>query len=107
MRLYCDHSFVPSFPCTLPIINSIDRQTNYQVIVGHPHESFPVCANSLHVANLLLEIVQLLLRIGVLLCHLLEFLLPLITVLLESLDFAFEVTSLDISLTKPRTIRKE
>lgn len=57
--------------------------------------------SALHVANLLLEVLQLLLSSGVLLGHLLELGLPLIAVCLESLDFALKVTSLDISLAEP------
>ena len=58
----------------------------------------------LNVADLLLEVLELLLDRGVLLGHLLELGLPLIAVLLECLDFAFEVAGLDISLTEPVTV---
>jgi hypothetical protein len=53
---------------------------------------------ALDVANLLLEVIQFLLDGSVFLGHLLEFLLPLITVLLEGLDFTLEVAGLDIGL---------
>ncbi len=59
----------------------------------------PEC--KLNVANLCLEVLQLLLHSGVLLGHLLVLGLPLVTVLLESLDFTFEVAGLDIGLTEP------
>ena len=51
------------------------------------------------VPDLNLEIVQFLLDCSILLGHILIFLLPLITTCLESLDFAFIVTGLDVSLT--------
>ena len=54
------------------------------------------------VANLCLEVLQFLLYSSVLLGHLLELGLPLIAVLLESLDFTFEVTGLDIGLAEPK-----
>jgi hypothetical protein len=55
---------------------------------------------SLDVANLGLEVIQFLLDVGVFLGHLLELLLPLVTVLLKSLDFALEVAGLDIGLAE-------
>jgi hypothetical protein len=55
----------------------------------------------LDVANFGLEVVQFLLNVGVFLGHLLELLLPLVTVLLESLDFALEVAGLDVGLAEP------
>lgn len=54
----------------------------------------------LDVANLSLEIIQFLLYLGVLLGHLLVLLLPLIAILLEGLDFALKVASLNIGLTE-------
>ena len=57
--------------------------------------------NALDGTNLLLQVLQLLLQGGVLLGHLLVLLLPLVALLLEGLDFAFEVTGLDIGLTEP------
>ena len=53
------------------------------------------------VANLGLEVFQFLLDVGKLLGHFLELLLPLITILLKSLNFAFEVAGLDVGLTQP------
>lgn len=55
----------------------------------------------LDVADLGLEILQLLLDGCVLLSHLLVLGLPLIAVCFEGLDFTFEVAGLDISLTQP------
>ena len=57
-----------------------------------------------NVANLCLEVFQLLLHSGVLLGHLLVLRLPLVTVLLESLDFAFEMAGLDIGLTESMVV---
>ena len=57
-----------------------------------------------NVANLCLEVFQLLLHSGVLLGHLLVLCLPLVTVLLESLDFAFEMAGLDIGLTESMVV---
>ena len=51
--------------------------------------------------DLALEILQLLLHGGVLLGHLLVLGLPLVALLLESLDFPLEVSSLDVGLAKP------
>lgn len=53
-----------------------------------------------NIANFLLEVLQLLLHSSILLGHLLEFRFPLITVLLESLNFAFEVAGLYIRLAE-------
>lgn len=55
----------------------------------------------LDVANLSLEVLQLLLRSSVLLSHLLVLSLPLVTFGFEGLDFAFEVAGLDIGLAEP------
>lgn len=56
---------------------------------------------NLNVSNLVLELLQLLLQIGVLLCHLLILLLPLVAFILKGLDLALEVAGLDISLSEP------
>jgi hypothetical protein len=48
----------------------------------------------------LLEVFQFLLDGGVFLGHLLELLLPLVTILLKSLNFAFEVAGFDIRLAE-------
>lgn len=67
-------------------------------------QTFTMCRHLISrksdVTNLCLEVVQLLLHCGVFLGHLLVLRLPLITVLLKGLDFAFEVASLDIGLTE-------
>lgn len=55
----------------------------------------------LDVANLRLELLQLLLDVGVLLGHLLVLGLPLVPLGLESLDFPLEVSCLDVGLSKP------
>jgi hypothetical protein len=55
--------------------------------------------SSLDVANLSNKVGQLLLDLEVLLLHLLELLLPLVTLRLESLDFALVVTRLYVSLS--------
>lgn len=55
----------------------------------------------LDVAYLVLEVFQLLLYSSILLCHLLVFSLPLVSVVLKCLHFAFEMTSLDICLSEP------
>jgi hypothetical protein len=60
-----------------------------------------MCKRKSNVANLCLEVIQLLLHGSVFLRHLLIFLLPLITILLEGLDFAFEVAGLDVGLAEP------
>lgn len=54
----------------------------------------------LDVANLGNKVVELLLRLGILLGHLLILGLPLITSLFERVDFALKVASLDICLTQ-------
>lgn len=56
----------------------------------------------LDVANLGLEVLQLLLDRLVLLGHLLVFALPLVPLGLESLDFSLEVAGLDVGLSEPR-----
>lgn len=53
---------------------------------------------SLEGADLVLELLQLLLNGGVLLGHLLVFGLPLVALLFESLNFPLEVASLDVGL---------
>jgi hypothetical protein len=60
-----------------------------------------MCKRKSNVADLCLEVIQLLLHSSVFLGHLLVLLLPLITVLLKSLDFAFEVAGLDVGLAEP------
>lgn len=55
----------------------------------------------LDVSDLILELLQLLLQVRMLLCHFFVFLLPLIALILEGLDLAFEMSGLDISLPKP------
>lgn len=62
--------------------------------------NLPFVERCLHVANLGLEILQLLLDCSVFLGHLLVLGLPLVAVLLECLDFAFEVAGLDIGLAE-------
>lgn len=61
----------------------------------------PSSIDCLDVANLVLEILQLLLNLGVLLGHLLVLGLPRIALLLESLDLALEVAGLDVGLAEP------
>lgn len=56
---------------------------------------------SLDVANLCLELLQLLLDVGVFLGHLLVLALPGIALGLEGLDFSLEVASLDVGLSEP------
>ncbi len=56
---------------------------------------------ALNGANLGLEVVELLLQSRVFLCHLLVLLLPLVTLLLESLDLALKVSGLDVGLSEP------
>jgi hypothetical protein len=63
------------------------------------HESKPG-DDSLDVANLCGEVVQLLLDLGVLLGHLLVLRLPLVAILLKGLDFALKVASFNICLTE-------
>jgi len=106
MRLYYDHSFVPSSHARSSIIIPPKQANNQTGMSTSPHDRYPVCAKSLHVANLLLEIFEFLLCGSVLLGHLLKLSLPLITVLLESLDFALEVTSFNIGLTEPINVSK-
>jgi hypothetical protein len=48
----------------------------------------------------LLEVLQFFLDGGIFLGHLLELLLPLVTVLLKGLDFALEVAGLNIGLAE-------
>jgi hypothetical protein len=55
----------------------------------------------LDVANLLLEVLQLLLDEGVLLGHLLVLGLPLIAIGLEGLNLALEMACLDVGLAEP------
>lgn len=57
--------------------------------------------DNLDVANLVLEVLQLLLGFSVLLSHLLVLGLPLVAFGLKSLYFAFEVAGLDIGLAEP------
>lgn len=57
----------------------------------------------LNVSNLVLELLQFFLKIGVLLCHLFILLLPLVALILKGLDLAFEMSGLDISLSEPVT----
>lgn len=59
----------------------------------------------LDVANLGLEVLQLLLDLRVLLGHLLVLGLPLVSLGLEGLDFSLEVAGLDICLSEP--VKKE
>lgn len=54
-----------------------------------------------NVANLVLEVLQLLLQGGVLLGHLLVLGLPLVAVGLEGLDLSLEVAGLDIGRSEP------
>ena len=61
----------------------------------------------LNVADRDLEIVQVLLQLGVLLCHLLVLALPLVPGGFERLHLAFVVTSLDIGLAEPATRKRE
>lgn len=55
----------------------------------------------LDISDLILELLQLLLQSCMFLCHFFIFLLPLIALILEGLDLAFEMSGLDISLSKP------
>lgn len=55
----------------------------------------------LDVSDLILELLQLLLQSCMFLCHLFIFLLPLIALILEGLDLAFEMSGFDISLSEP------
>ena len=57
--------------------------------------------HSLDVANLVLELLELLLHSGVLLGHLLVLGFPGIALLLEGLDLALEVSCLDVGLAEP------
>lgn len=56
---------------------------------------------NLDVSDLVLELLQLLLQSCMFLCHFFIFLLPLIALILEGLNLAFEMSGLDISLSKP------
>lgn len=58
----------------------------------------------LDVANLVLELLQLLLKGSVLLGHLLVLLLPLVTLVLEGLHLSLEVSGLDVGLSEPRKL---
>lgn len=58
--------------------------------------------DKLDVANLGLELLQLLLESVVLLRHLLVLGLPLITLVLKGLHLSLEVSGLDIGLSEPR-----
>lgn len=58
----------------------------------------------LDVANLVLELLQLLLKGGVLLGHLLVLLLPLVTLVLEGLHLSLEVSGLDVGLSEPKKL---
>jgi hypothetical protein len=82
----------------LTAINPSHAPKSSRTITFHPDPN-----STLNVANLCLEIIQLLLHSSVLLGHLLELGLPLIAVLLECLYFTFEVTSLDIGLAESET----
>jgi hypothetical protein len=53
------------------------------------------------VTNLLDKVIELLLGVGVFLSHLFVLGLPLVSGLLESLDFAFVVAGLDVGLAEP------
>ena len=64
----------------------------------------PAGPASSDVANLCLELLELLLDIGVLLGHLFVFGLPCVALGLESLDFPLEVSGLDVRLAKPVVI---
>lgn len=61
---------------------------------------------SLDVANLCLELLQLLLDVGVFLGHLLVLALPGIPLGLEGLDFSLEVAGLDVGLSEPDKRRR-
>ena len=71
----------------------------------------PTCSNTaantrcfssnLDVAHALLQFLQFLLEVGVLLGHFLVLVLPFIAGLLQGLDFALEVTGLDVGLSEP------
>ena len=61
----------------------------------------------LNVADGDLEVVQVLLQFGVLLCHLLVLALPLVPRRLERLHLAFVVTSLDVGLAEPVMEKRE
>lgn len=61
---------------------------------------------NLDVGNIGLELLQALLYLGVLLGHLLVLGLPLVALLLESLNLALEVAGLDVGLAKPVKRRK-
>lgn len=88
-------------------------QTSYIIsfvvpIRVQPHNSLCLAAKGyagqrvqLNVSNLVLELLQLLLQIGVLLCHLFILLLPLVAFILQGLNLALEVAGLDISLSEP------
>lgn len=56
----------------------------------------------LDVANLVLEVLQVLLESSVLLGHLLVLGLPLVTLVLEGLHLALKVSSLDVGLSEPK-----
>jgi hypothetical protein len=58
--------------------------------------------DKLDVANLGLELFQLLLESVVLLRHLLVLGLPLVTLVLKSLHLSLEVSGLDVGLSEPR-----
>ena len=55
----------------------------------------------LDVTHALFQFLQLLLEIGMFLGHFLVLALPFVSGLLESLNFAFVMSSLDIGLSKP------
>ena len=55
----------------------------------------------LDVANLELELLELLLHLGILLGHLLVFGFPLVPLRLEGLDFSLKVSGLDVGLAEP------
>ena len=59
-------------------------------------------AASLDITNLGHKVVELLLRVGVLLGHLLVLLLPLVALRLEGLHFALVVPGLDVGLAESR-----
>lgn len=56
------------------------------------------------VTNLCHKVIELLLRVGVFLGHLLVLLLPRVGGLLEGLDFALVVAGLDVGLAEPGSV---
>jgi hypothetical protein len=70
------------------------------------HEGDKITARS-DVTKLGSELIELLLGVGVFLGHLFVFRFPLVSGLLESLDFTFEVAGFDVGLAEPRVPRQQ